>query len=175
MTLRVTSLMLRKTWLSPSYCRWSNPKKIRMGQISLYSAKPLQNAGRVRNSWSVLAHGPLYQHGLVITCPVKCDMTFFIHSQTSTVPPLRFGMISNFLPHIIMDVITYPCNRLYIPWCLKSLATWLFCNTPFALTTRKTSNLCGCDNNLYIGGSINLNGMPLKTVDLNRLATAQPL
>ena len=31
-----------------------------------------------------------YQHGLVITCAVKCEMKLLVHSQTSTAAPLKF-------------------------------------------------------------------------------------
>ena len=41
-----------------------------------------------------------FQYGKAITCPVKCGMKLFIHSQTSTVQPLKVKeWISNFTPH----------------------------------------------------------------------------
>ena len=38
-------------------------------------------------------------------------MKLLIHSQTSMAAPLKFWeWISNFMPHFIADVITYPCH-----------------------------------------------------------------
>ena len=66
--------------------RWmSNPS------IQMMSGAPFTNMVQFQS-----------QHGYIITCLVKCGMKLLIHFQTSM-------MQSNFIPHFIMDVITYPC------------------------------------------------------------------
>ena len=51
------------------------------------------------------------QHGYVTTCPVQCGIKLLIHSQTSTVAPLKFGsgQVMLTISYFIMNVITYPC------------------------------------------------------------------
>ena len=52
-----------------------------------------------------------FNHGWIITYPVKCGMKLVIHSQTSTAAP--FGeWVSNLIIHFIMDEIVYPCRDL---------------------------------------------------------------
>ena len=58
---------------------------------------------------------PFYQHGLTSIptwisnhMPSKWRMKLLIHSQTSTLLQ-RWEWIRNFIPHFIMDVLTYSC------------------------------------------------------------------
>ena len=52
---------------------------------------------------------------LVILDAIEVIMKSIFHSQTLTVAPLKLVLewISNSIPQLIMDVITYPCWDLY--------------------------------------------------------------
>ena len=68
----------------------------------------------------IASWGTFYTYGLIlITAWIsdymrsKCGMKLLVHSQTSAVQPSVhrwcMGMESSFLPHYMMDVITFPC------------------------------------------------------------------
>ena len=48
--------------------------------------------------------GPFYQHGLVVAPNMKCVMKLLLHSQTSTVQPLKFGNGEVVPSHTLLDM-----------------------------------------------------------------------
>ena len=64
------------------------------------------------------------QHGQVITWPEQCGMKFL------SIPIFQWEWIGNFMPHYVIDVITYPCWGKFNPCWLKGLQTgWFSCRT----------------------------------------------
>ena len=64
-----------------------------------------------------------------ITCPVKCGVNLRIHSQTSTVPPLKFGNGYMIPYHILwwmqLDQVIYIRNKINLnSWSLSILSTY---------------------------------------------------
>ena len=85
-------------------------------------------------------------HGIVFTCPEKCEIKLLIHSQTSTVITVEvwecisnfishisghvttaeiWEWISNFIPHFTGHVITYPCWDSSQSMLVKGFQIWL--------------------------------------------------
>ena len=102
---KVIQVLLLAEYVSPSnyndFINWAI-----LSSTPLVLKPEYQGKTKIQNPW--LTRGPFYWYGL--TCRVKCGMKLLIHSQTSMVALLR-EWISNFIPHIIMDVITYPSSH----------------------------------------------------------------